>query len=267
MISHKFIDVLRGAIKEPRLELFGGSTFKKAREFAELINDAEKFDFGALALEPSDTPNFWIIPELTQDEQEAYNEGLIVLPAPLCWFEFSIDGKVSGVLIREDWTCTRIDWPEGDEPLVFDDSTSRIEQHNTDKFHMHIVLEAPREVIENPKFREGLTNMPLLIVYLALMIGSRTTELTEFVPPPRLNRARAKRGRTELASHRVVRIVPEKYLRARRAESGMTRLPPRLHYRRSHIRTLQSGRRILIPRFLVGRKSEAEVSHEYRIVK
>jgi hypothetical protein len=107
-------------------------------------------------------------------------------------------------------------------------------------------------------------------LYLTLMIGSSSTETHIERAPERLNRTRVARGRTPLADHRVVRIVPEAYLRARRAEAGRTRLAPRLHFRRSHIRTLYRGepnqRRILIPRCLVNPGANAEVSHEYRII-
>ena len=63
----------------------------------------------------------------------------------------------------------------------------------------------------------------------------------------------------------IVRIVPAAYLRERNREAGGSgRLSPRLHWRRSHIRTLRSGN-ILTPRFLVGTAWMGEVTHGYRV--
>jgi hypothetical protein len=263
MISHKFIDALRGVSPEKKLRLYG-ATPADAKAFAELLNDAEKFDFGPLVLEYNN--DGWAIPNLTQDEKEAFNEGLIPLPAPVCWFEFQLGNLISGILIRENWVCTRLDWSNN---FIFDNNRCSVDLQFFVDDDDKITIEAPKDFIEQ-NIQVYLT-VPLMAIYLTIMLNSRSTEITESVPPVRLNRARAKRGRTELASHRIVRIVPDAYLRERRAESGLTRLPPRLHYRRSHIRTLHRGtaqqRRILIPRFLVGRASDAEVSHEYRIVK
>jgi hypothetical protein len=107
-----------------------------------------------------------------------------------------------------------------------------------------------------------------MVLYLTLMINSRTTEITREVAPDRLNRARLKRNRAPLYNHTVVRIVPQRFVTPGDGHGG-THASPRLHWRRSHIRTLQRGtpeeRRVLIRRMLVGRADLGEVSHEYRI--
>jgi hypothetical protein len=104
----------------------------------------------------------------------------------------------------------------------------------------------------------------VLMTWLTLMLNSRSTEKTRTVPPGKPISRRAARGAALLASHTVVTIMPGAYLAAQRRLGG-THRSPRLHWRRSHIRRLASGREIIIPRFLVGRAELGEVSHEYRV--
>jgi hypothetical protein len=104
----------------------------------------------------------------------------------------------------------------------------------------------------------------VLMTWLTLMLNSRSTEKTRTVPPGKPISRRAARGAALLASHTVVTIMPGAYLAAQR-RLGSTHRSPRLHWRRSHIRRLASGREIIIPRFLVGRAELGEVSHEYRV--
>jgi hypothetical protein len=108
-----------------------------------------------------------------------------------------------------------------------------------------------------------------LAIYLTMMIHSRSTVLVTERAPEKLNLARLQKGKTPLASHRIVWIVPPHYLRERRREAGFSRLPPRLHYVRTHRRTYHRDEpnqfRITIWRHLVNPGGDEEVSHEYRI--
>ena len=271
LYSHKFIDVLRGASQEIPLRLIGTTT-AQASAFAELINDAEKFDFGELPLEPDPTePGKLLLPPLTPVEREAWTDGLIPLPAPLCWFEFTLQGYRSGILVRDGWTCSRYDWVK---ELMFDGHAARISDGmmSPSSKNLEVVIKGTIMTRDPALLRQIYGMIPPTAIYLALMLCSRSTEVTQSDEPARkLNVARAKMGRAPLEQHRIVRIVPETCLRAARAEQGLSdRLPPRLHWRRSHIRVLHRGtaeeRRVLIPRFLVGRASDGEVSHEYRVV-
>lgn len=272
LYSHKFIDVLRGASKEATITLIG-TTAAKSTAFAELINAAEKFDFGEIPLESQPHPDgtAFVLPKLTNAEREAFIEGMIPLPAPLCWFEFTLNGHRSCILVQEGWRCSRYDW---NDEIIFDDHTCTI-QLATDNDHddkVQLTGTSFMSLGATPQIKELYGTIPVMAIFLALMLCSRSTEITASPPPPtKLNAARARRARAPLAQHRVVRIVPEAYIRARRAEQNATdRLPPRLHWRRSHIRTLnratEQERRVLIPRCLVGRAADAEVSHEYRII-
>lgn len=126
-------------------------------------------------------------------------------------------------------------------------------------------------------------NVPLAI-YLTLMLSSRTTEVRQAPPEsPKLNKARIKRGKEPLPSHRIVRIVPESFRKASVLEGYAQRRAPRLHWRRSHLRHYDhrvpsaqwseqldhEGRKgwwvTVIARQLVGRSELGEVSHDYFI--
>jgi hypothetical protein len=279
LIFHKFVDVLRGASQEVPLHLPPDVTPEQVTRLVNWIIDAEKFDFGDLPLErdPEDT-NLFSLPDLTSDEREAWCEGLLPLPAPLCWYEFAISGGRGFMLVRDlgqcHWRMTRMFWPEPGEDLVYDGH--EVALIRTSATEADILVSGGPTVHglsrTRPEWAEMAYNeQPFLALYLTLIINSSSTEVRTECAPERLNRARVKRGRTPLQDHRVVTIVPERYLRQSRLEAGFTRLPPRLHSRRSHLRTLHRGepnqRRILIPRCWVMVTSEAEVSHEYRIGK
>jgi hypothetical protein len=273
LIFHKFVDVLRGASHEIPLHLYY-VTPADVQALVDRIIDAEKFDFGDLPLEVDpQRPDTVALPRFTADELEAWCDGLLPLPAPVCWYEFNIKHRAA-LLVRDygdGWGFARFDWTN---PLVYDgheilcQRSSRIgdwhfRMGGSQEFLNDIVTPDRQAVYAHYGANASLG------LYLTLMINSPSTELRREPAPERLNRGRLARGRTPLADHRVVTIVPERYLRQSRLEAGFTRLPPRLHSRRSHIRTLHRGepneRRILIPRCWVMLTSEAEVSHEYRI--
>ncbi len=273
LIHHKFVDVLRGISTERPLRLYGSANEARARVIAGIIEKAEKFDFGVLHLEPGIDTNYFELPPLTKDELEAWNENLVPLPAPLCWYEFTVDSCRCGLIIVEcddEWTIQRLDFsPAG---LVFNDSGSVIKRGRLGvNCGVEIFGEAARVVLEkNYKTAAELYgSIPIMSIYLSLMLISRSTEIVRERAPEKLNKSRIAKGKASLADHTIVRILPKEYLRQRLAESGRTHASPRLHWRRSHLRTLHRGtqeeRKIIIQRHLISKASQAEISHEYRI--
>ena len=201
LYSHKFIDVLRGASQEIPLRLIGTTT-AQASAFAELINDAEKFDFGELPLEPDPTePGKLLLPPLTPVEREAWTDGLIPLPAPLCWFEFTLKGYLSGILVRDGWTCSRYDWVK---ELMFDGHAARISDGmmSPSSKNLEVVIKGTIMTRDPALLRQIYGMIPPTAIYLALMLCSRSTEVTQSDEPARkLNVARAKMGRAPLEQH------------------------------------------------------------------
>jgi hypothetical protein len=204
-----------------------------------------------LPLEPDPNKPFQFrFPGLTKDERQAWSEGLVPLPAPISWFEFTLGSSRSGLLILDlggEWLVTRLDWtPE--TFLLYDGHAVSIRMDDVGPVGM-----IPVRVTGPPAVTQAATSnapiagpayrmTPMMAIYMTLMLLSSSTEVVSQHAPKNLNKGRIKKGRTPLADHHVVTIVPERFLRASRSEAGFTRLPPRLHSRRSHIRTLHRGR-------------------------
>jgi len=212
------------------------------------------------------TAEAWNRCTITEEEVEAWSRGLVPLPSPLTWYEYSpAKGVHSGMLVEfyADDGLLRLVTVQNRSVFV-EGATYRMPRHSDEAGKLAAMAYGPQW------YREETGNKcPELmqVLYLTLMLGSRSTTISSVVAPPKLNKARIKRGLCPLPDHRVVRIIPDKYIRASREEAGHSaRLPPRLHWRRSHLRHLRDGRVILIPRFLVGRPELGTVSHEYRVI-
>jgi len=294
MIAHKIINGLLGLRGEVMVSspsgIYQPSKQNRLKVAAE-IEAAEKFDFGELMLEPltdeaaSPSPwrqpklpgappqGKWRVPKLTEDEFQFWAEGLVPLPAPLCWYEFVINKCRSGLLIKredEHWKILRLDYTDQGVLLV-DMYVVCTPGKGIQNGGIPISIDIDGQLVPNAREVFGGTVVkdlaPLvnLAIYFSLMLVSRTTEITREVVPQKLKQAQIKRGGTPLQDHRIVRIVPERFTRHEPNIGGQVRMSPRLHWRRSHTRKLQSGQVIVIARMLVGRAELGEVSHEYRI--
>lgn len=293
LVAHHIVDILRGAVKYPALMELPGATPEMARIVADKIAGAQKFDFGNLVLEVKETISSGIVyelPELTPDERSFWIQGLIPLPYPVCWFEFTLNRSRSGLLVEEvgtQWRCQRLDW--GAQALLFDGITTaadRMKQDPDDSLVMEVVGNTPlyRQLERSGSIVAGanIATAMYMAIYMALMLNSRTTDVEKSAPPPAgLNKQRARRGRAPLQAHSIVTIVPARF--QSRGDGTGTHRPPRLHWRRSHIRHYEShtpsSRWVpnavhngktgwwisVIPRALVGRADLGEVSHEYRV--
>jgi hypothetical protein len=262
MMVHKLIDVLlaggsKGFVIVPGSDL---------PETIRLLRLAEKFDFGEIHLElgsnfhPSGY-QMMKVPELTDVENDFLDEGLVPLPAPLCWYEFSLNGFKSGILVKEGWIVTRIDydWEQGtgcmDGIWVWTDKEGDFKATVNNKLQEGYIQYNHQTAIGN----WGISR------YFTLMLNSKTTEIEVVRGVRRPAGKKSLSKREPLPDHRIVRIVPRAYIAARRAEGESLRCSPRLHWRRSHLRTLADGRKIVISRFLVGKADIGVVSHEYRV--
>ena len=294
LIAHHMIDVLRGNVRRPELINMGRDS-KMPMRTADLIDRAQKFDFGELHLEQLQAGPVYSLPKLTADEMGFWRDGLIPLPFEVCWFEFTLNGFRSGLLIEErgsEWRIMRIDWLQDaialdgivavvDRAVQGDDLTINI-TGNTELYHrLHELgtTEMARATAQS------IGSSTPLAIYFTLMLNSKTTEVVLAMPAPRkLNRSRIRRGRAPLPDHRIVTIVPHRFRQDAERGDGRGR-GRRLHWRRSHARhfdhntplarwspeTSHGGRKgwwvTVIPRHLVGRSELGEVSHEYRIAQ
>ena len=265
LAAHKVIDALLGKDKKHTLMPLVGITPERCVSTAKMIQHAEKFDFGDLMFETDELG--WKLPALTSDEKEFWRDGLIPLPAAVCWYEFVIGNSRSGLLITEAspyWYIERLD-VNGNE-ILFDAVVVTLDRK---QIFDQVELSGNKPLLDRMKGSKDFMENHLavsgpLAVYLTLMLNSKSSEVVDVPAPRELNVARKKRGHTPLAAHRIVTIVPKHYSYVKGAD-GIDRRSPRLHWRRSHLRHLPSGKAIVIARMLVGKAELGEVSHEYRI--
>lgn len=303
LMVHKLIDAIRGADKSAQVDFFPRVTMDHANSVIDRLHRAEKFDFGEIILELQDDNYRYAIPQLTEVEIEAWQQSLLPLPAPLCWYEFVLNKCRSGLLVEEKydlWLFSRLDWL-GNHPIFFDggiqvgigkttgtktlvidyDPSGIIYNWATENYKASFPKKGNFvfDEIEDTKFKTITSNIgkelgasylsiPAMGLYLTLMLNSHSTEKTRNTAPIALNKSRIKSHKTPLFDHRVIKIVPERYIRQSRLEAGYTRMSPRLHWRRSHIRTLyresNHEKKVLIPRCLVGDAKLGQISHEYK---
>lgn len=293
MLPH-LIDDLEGRMPRSVLQYLPGTSEKEIKIFLKAVKQAECFYFGEIPLEEHPTELLhgrptWVQPEVTRAEQEAWEQNLIPLPAPICWYEFKLGGCRTGYLLvggdPSDMQITRVDYDRGERGVFFgiwvfaewENGVFKAIARGNDTQLRHL---------KNIQKNLNLAADYYLAVYLTLMLCSQTTEIKREVAPPKLNKARIKRGDYPLPDHRVVSIVPDRW-KEKGPHQGGTHRSPVLHWRRSHKRHFEKepiqGRAVwmpeekwrgkegwwvtLIPRYLVGvADPNREYSHEYRVV-
>ncbi len=108
---------------------------------------------------------------------------------------------------------------------------------------------------------------PVCLMAALLAMPSSSTRTRQ--APKFINREREKKGKPPLFSHHLVTIGAEGYRELEREVETIppaSRLSPRLHLRRGHIRHLRSGKEIWIRSCTVGTEEQGTVSHDYRYV-
>lgn len=309
MLPH-LLDALIGRIRTDKM-ISLTNDHASVEEFQDLANKAEKFSFGEIPLELDPDMSkaiigkpVWVQPEITRTETEAWNLGLIPLPAPICWYEFELGHEPSGMLIVQDpeqgMKVQRVDYNHRKGHLVYNGIWVRRPKTATQApvfqtgdppywtdGNIAYEVSGPKDALERygRMKAKGLKALNLasdhyLCIYLTLMLSSLTTELRIEHPPEKLNKARMKAGKAPLPLHRVVTIVPDRYV-DRSEPQGGTHRRPRLHWRSSHFKHFdhrtagsqwmetmpwkgKSGWWVtLVPRHLVGKKEVGVVTHEY----
>ena len=288
------IQSLRGEDKSPKRVKF--STPEQENTFLHILERAEQFTFLDLPLEFDGKYNY-TIPQVTSQEQDFWDEGLISLPHPYCWFEFDVEGSNRTALVvwRVDefkTACRRIDlgpafYAAQDFMGVYDTRTSKIEVSVRPNLDMHVRMENGESV--GDAVSGDAAACMLLSIYMCLVLMSKTTETRRVEAPAKLVRSQVKRKVERTRSHTVVRIVPDRFMAS---EVGVKvgsvhRKSPRLHSRRSHLRHFDSqtpGSKHVevcpccqrenvwvtpIPRFWVNRRDDSDsgnfTTREYKV--
>lgn len=184
------------AIEEGRVDMPDYDA-KMVLHFYHQLKSAEKFDFGPLVLEQDRTPLKWgdgrpgySLPKLTKVECEFWAENLIPVPAPLCWYEFSLGHHPSGILLTDDGvhlSVTRFDYERGaalipgivwqSNHVEWATAESSEDLKAGSVFYASGNLTFFRKMYaENPAWVEADASNVGMAVYLTLMLNSKTTE-------------------------------------------------------------------------------------------
>ena len=114
MHCHHVLDALNGNSKYQLIAYDEEADKEQLLVLRERIAVAEKFNFVSVPLVFEESK--FRLPKLTEDEVEAWNGSLIPLPAPACWYEFSLNGgQILGVLVinspehPDEWWIDRVD--------------------------------------------------------------------------------------------------------------------------------------------------------------
>lgn len=279
LIVHKMIDAYEGI--DPRCQFYAktGTERNTVDDLIRAAREAEKFDFGQLVLERK-ADGQYALPDLTADEKEMWVRGYLPLPAPICWYEYNIGPRRIGMIVMENNDPNH---PEDHHPWV----VMRVDQQGDDFAWDGILcaINRPAQDWNSDTWaysKAGNKKIPadsatiatiaadiMLSIYLTMMLNSKTSEKRREAAPEKLNKQRVRKGQTPLYEHRVVNIVPVRWLRDAEREIQGTHGSPRLHWRRTHPRTYHRGSPKqfikVIWRFLVGRDDRGVVSHEYRV--
>lgn len=290
--AHRMIEMLRNyasnGIGPPINEI---TDPKQPGLFANLIEVAEKFDFGPLVLEKDlSGPHKYKLPDLTDVEWDVWGQKLITLPSNPSWFKYELNGVRSALLVysteneeeQDRWCVVRFELA----PRLWWDAVmvavKRESQKHNDytRAEMHSCWIKTNLLTDDEK-RMLWGDQTHMSIYLTLALASKTTEKKAVKAPTFTNKQRAKKGKAPLPAHTVVRIVPYRYISESQREAGRTHASPRLHFRRAHIRVFDhrtpgstyvdgyiAGRKVTgwvvpIAQTLVGKAEDGEVSHEY----
>jgi hypothetical protein len=264
MILPELIDFVK---KKKYLKIKSSVYSEKAiEEFLILAEKAECFSFGKLPLEVGKDGNSFSPPKITDTEYQIWEEGLIPLPAPVCWYEFYIGDILSCILIKSENNkiySQRIEF--GKDFFVLDGTWSEEIDRKTFISNNDVKIANAISKFSEKELANLYGSNPTLVMYMTFMLNSKTTEIERFVPDKSQIRLRKQLGKSVLRPYTIVNIVPVRYIAETRG-SG-THASPRLHWRRSHIRVLYRGtpneKKIVIPRFLVGLRELGEVKHDY----
>lgn len=168
---------------------------------------------------------------------------LFGLPFPSCYFEWMFEGNISSILAYEDdenrimgwWAGKGCDgWGAG-APLRFQKSKLRdfLKEKGTVRGYtkesdIEWLSESAESLIEE-------------IAACVALLACKGVEKETISQSASVNRKRERDGRDPLPSYTIIRLA-----RYRKKHGGGTHASPVPHFRRGHIRTLQSSQRTIV---------------------
>lgn len=97
--AHKLLDAMQTGVGIAYTE---GTRQNEVNLLYQGLQVAEKYDFGNLPFERGEEgTSAWRLPDLTLAEKSFWVDGLIFLPAPICWFEYQMGNNWTGILVTD----------------------------------------------------------------------------------------------------------------------------------------------------------------------
>lgn len=233
---------------------------------------SQKFSFGdARSFWPDEKRGSFV--ELVETCREFIVNGIDVLPFDECWFEWSL----SLVSNNTKFICVMNKDADGIEFVPFArqenfDGTGWLDNWIFSGWKQKFLYDG--SLMTSPFVTTDKTNAmqeqdngirAISMAFMAMLL-SRETKIVEKRPPSGLVRHRLKKGKVPLFSHKVVTINPQRIVYEGSGQSsGIKRSSPRLHWRRGHVRTLGSGKKIGIPPCIIGAAENGILDKTYRV--
>lgn len=235
------------------------------RRLARILKRAHKFEARYGGLIDSE--------DLHQTAVEFFRSGALRMPFAECYFEFAnaVQDSPRSILaaILVDSGPARLEA----HPFLWREKEGRWVDYGTTMYSDK--MRQPQEGILTPfdfaHYPDGFEsfiaqNSLRALQYsisLALFMSTKHATAERVAgPSPAAAKKREDAGRAALFEHHVVTIAPADRIRA---DLGGTHASPRLHWRRGHLRNLQSGRPVAVKPALVGLADKGFVSKDYAV--
>ncbi len=236
----------------------------------------QKFSFGDLLTTFDINEGNSNVDPLRDTAIQFYTNGINICPFQHCWFEWSIKYKGHNMQIVciienaddcmyfQPFFLNKSSDVYGCETWTFSGWVTRLKP-NGDLSRFSCVR---GDQFDNPS--DESMGMDVFAVSMSLasmaILMARETKVTERRLPAGVNAHRFKKGRAPLFAHKVVTIDHSRIVyEGGSGQSGIHRSSPRLHWRRGHVRTLSSGKKIGIPPCVVGAAENGVIDKTYRI--
>lgn len=192
-------------------------------------------------------------------------DGLLRLPYPLSFFEFTALGRGMAVMASEDehgfkavffWINNRGKPVAAERYMYYEYSSGLawIRNVSTD--------DSALPDIGNEE-KKGFFTMLGAVLFFCIVIGCSNTEFQEHRPSEKLNKKRQRKGNCPLFTYKTLTLTDDGRQGLKNEPSG-THESPRVHLRRGHIRRLQSGRMTWVQPCVVGDHNRGVVDKDYR---
>jgi hypothetical protein len=240
--AHKFLSFLSGDNDGGMLD------DPSVKRMFDYIKGAEKFSFYSAVC----GENFDYLSDFGKD---LFSAGIVSLPHERVYFEIGI--KIAG----QDMICAM--WGGEDNPAVWFYLSQNYGVSWAPCGAINRNTAEPDTEWEEEKRIVGITRSLGDIFYACIaLLASTSVIVSDEIVSASTNRKRIESGKVPLYSHRVVTI---NHTTVRGQGTGGTHAPPRLHWRRGHVRRYASGREVWIAPTLVGCADRGIVTHDYRV--